>query len=103
MALDQAKAADSTARSRLALAQAYKAILDAQSRAADVTGKNDEREFDQVLSVIDQHNELEAEDREHDLRVDQHEHDKSVTITDLMQRQRQQETAGANNGDGETK
>jgi hypothetical protein len=98
MALDQAKAADSTARSRLALAQAYKAILDAQSRSADVTGKNDEREFDQVLGILDQHNSLEAEDREHELRADQHEHDKSVTITDLMQR-RQQETAGANNGD----
>lgn len=82
MALDQAKTADSTARSRLALAQAYKAILDAQSRAKDVDGKNEERDFGQVLDTLDQHNTLEAEDRDFDLRADQQAHDQVTGVAD---------------------
>ncbi len=68
IALKQAKASDSESRGRLALAQAYKAISDAQARMADVTGKNDERDFRKVLDGLDQHNEIEAEDRDFDLR-----------------------------------
>jgi len=67
----QAKAANDEARARLAEAQAYKAILDAQSRAKDVSGKNEERDFNQVMSVLDQHNSLEAEDRAFDFQRDQ--------------------------------
>jgi hypothetical protein len=72
MALDQAKASDSSARARLALAQAYKAILDAHSRAEDVAGKHEGRQFREILDTIDQHNDLEAEDRDHDLAVADH-------------------------------
>lgn len=64
----QAKAANDEARARLAEAQAYKAILDAESRKADVEGKNEERDFHQVMETIDQHNSLEGEDRDFDLR-----------------------------------
>lgn len=71
----QAKAANDEARARLAEAQAYKAILDARSRAADVAGKNDEREsraddqeFRQIMDGLNQHNSLAAEDRDFDLR-----------------------------------
>lgn len=68
LAVKQAKAANDEARARLAEAQAYKAILDAQSRAADVEGKNDDREFQKVMGALDQHNKLEGEDRDFDLR-----------------------------------
>lgn len=71
LALSQAKASDATARGRLALAQAYKAILDARSRQADVEGKNEDRDFKQVLDTIDQHNALESEDREHEVRANE--------------------------------
>ena len=70
-----AKASNNEARARLALAQAYKAVLDAQSRKSDVEGKNDERvaraddqEFRQVMDALDQHNTLQGEDRDFDLR-----------------------------------
>lgn len=75
LAKDQAKAANDEARARLAEAQAYKAILDARSRAADVEGKNlerdaqlDDQEFRQVMDVLDQHNSLVGEDRDFDER-----------------------------------
>jgi hypothetical protein len=64
----QAKASNDEARARLAEAQAYKAILDAQSRASDVSGKNEEREYQQVMNALDQDNTLKAEDRDFDLR-----------------------------------
>lgn len=71
----QAKAANDEARARLAEAQAYKAILDARSRAKDVDSKTEERmagvdhqEFNQVMSVLDQHNTLAGEDRDFDER-----------------------------------
>lgn len=49
-------------------ARAYKAIADAQSRIADVQGKNKERGVNQALDMINQHNTLEAEDRDFDTR-----------------------------------
>jgi hypothetical protein len=71
-----ADGANAEARARLAEAQAYKAILDARSRAADVTGKNierddheGERDFRRTLDSIDQHNDLAQQDREHALDV----------------------------------
>jgi hypothetical protein len=89
VALDQAKAADSNARSQLARAQAYKAILDAHSRAEDVSGKNDDRDFTQVLRTLDQHNDLAEQDHkwlldtrqqehEHALETDQQQHSQTV-------------------------
>jgi hypothetical protein len=89
VALDQAKAADSNARSQLARAQAYKAILDAHSRAEDVSGKNDDRDFTQVLHTLDQHNDLAEQDHkwlldsrqqnhEHALETDQQQHEQTV-------------------------
>ena len=64
LALKRAKAAETEARANLALAQSYKAISDARARAADVAGKNEDRDFNQVLDTLNQHNQLEAEDRE---------------------------------------
>jgi hypothetical protein len=70
-----ADAANAESRARLAEAQAYKAVLDAQSRARDVASKDDDRdikaigqEFDQTMRLIDQHNEIQAEDRDFDQR-----------------------------------
>jgi hypothetical protein len=63
-----ADAANSESRAYLARAQAYKAVLDARSRAADVEGKNTDRELDAILKTLDQHNNLEAEDRDFDLQ-----------------------------------
>lgn len=61
-------AENAVARAGLAQAQAFKAILDARSRAADVAGKNDEREVRGALDVFEQHNRVEDEDRDFDLR-----------------------------------
>jgi hypothetical protein len=89
IAAKQAKAANDEARARLAEAQAYKAILDAHSRAADVTGKNierdghaDERDFRQTMDLLDQHNEIEHEDREHDLAVRGQAHEEGARAFD---------------------
>lgn len=54
----------SEARAILALAQAQKAEADANARTADVQSKAVEREVKMTLGVIDQHNSLEAEDRD---------------------------------------
>jgi len=83
-ALDQAKASDSESRGRLALAQAYKAVLDAQSRQADVTGKNDERGFKQVLNTLDQHNDMLHEDRQHEMALDSQGHDQEMEVTNMF-------------------
>lgn len=75
IAAKEAKAANDAERASLARAQAYKAILDAQSRAADVEGKNAERgaqaehlDFQETMEMLDQHNTLAGEDREFDER-----------------------------------
>lgn len=81
-ALDQAKASDAMARAQLARAQAYKAILDAHSRAADVQGKNDDRGVAQALSVLDQHNAIEHEDRQHALADDAQSHAQGMDVVD---------------------
>jgi hypothetical protein len=71
-----ADGANAEARARLAEAQAYKAILDARSRAADVSGKNverdgqgDERELRSAMDALDQHNDVIQADRDHALDV----------------------------------
>jgi hypothetical protein len=71
-----ADGANAEARARLAEAQAYKAILDAHSRAADVSGKNverdgqgDERELRSAMDALDQHNDVIQADRDHALDV----------------------------------
>jgi hypothetical protein len=85
----QAKASNDEARARLAEAQAYKAILDAHSRAADVSGKNIERDdqggdrgIRQAMDLLDQHNDLAHEDRTHQLAVDQQGLDHGAKIFD---------------------
>lgn len=82
IALDTAKAADANARSQLARAQAYKAILDAQSRATDVAGKNDDRDFGHVLKTLDQHNNMQEEDRQFGLNLDQQQHQQALNTVD---------------------
>jgi hypothetical protein len=84
-------ASNAEARANLAMAQAYKAILDAKSRAADVSGKNierdghaDEREFRQTMDMVDQHNELGHEDRQHALEVEDQAHQHATGAVDLM-------------------
>lgn len=59
----QKDAALSEARASQAEASAYKAIADANARTADVAGKNEDREHQQVMSAIEQHNQLIGEDR----------------------------------------
>lgn len=75
IAKKQGDAALAEARARQAEAQAYKAILDANSRARDVESKDEDRdlkserqEFEIARDMLDQHNTLEAEDRDFDLR-----------------------------------
>ena len=70
-----ADAANAEARARLAEAQAYKAVLDAQSRARDVASKDDDRDmkaidmdFRHTKELVEDHNKLQAEDRDFDLR-----------------------------------
>lgn len=70
-----ADAANAEARARLAEAQAYKAVLDAQSRARDVASKDDDRDMEAIdmdfrhtMELVKDHNELQAEDRDFDLR-----------------------------------
>lgn len=69
-------ATNAESRAHLATAQAYKAILDAHSRAADVGGKNverdsqgDDRDLRQAMDLLDQHNDVIQRDREHALDV----------------------------------
>lgn len=52
------------ARAILAQAQAEKALADAHARLTDVNSKVEERDTQQVMDIIDQHNNLEAEDRD---------------------------------------
>lgn len=59
-----AQAAEREARANLALANAYKAQMDAVSRRMDVDSKNESRDVDQVLQAHDQHNELVEGDRQ---------------------------------------
>lgn len=81
IALKQAKASDAMSRGRLALAQAYKAVADAQSRRADVEGKNEDKNFHHVLKTLDQHNSMMQEDRQHDLAVGDQEHQHEMDIS----------------------
>jgi hypothetical protein len=71
--LGEAKNAE--ARANLALAQSYKAVLDAHSRAADVESKDlqretaaDDQDFRHTVELIDQHANLQGEDRDFALR-----------------------------------
>jgi len=84
IALDTAKASDANARGYLAQAQAYKAILDAQSRRADVEGKIEDKDFQHVLKSLDQHNDLEAQDRDFALRADDQNHNQELAVVDKI-------------------
>lgn len=93
IALDQAKASDAMSRGRLALAQAYKAVLDAKSRAMDVEGKIDDKDFRHVLATLDQHNAMIADDRDHELDVEDQQHRHELEADD----QEHQQTMGVTN------
>ena len=82
-------ASNAEARANLAMAQAYKAILDARSRAADVAGKNverdsigDDRELRGAMDLLDQHNQLQHEDRTHELAVRSQAHEEGARAFD---------------------
>lgn len=83
-------AENAVARARLAEAQAYKAVLDAQSRARDVESKDEDREiqaidmdFRHTMELVKDHNDLQAEDRDFDLREREHESRKTEQQHDL--------------------
>jgi hypothetical protein len=117
-----AKASSDEARAHLATAQAYKAILDAHSRAADVQGKNierdgsaDDKQLRQAMDMLDQHNDVISGDREHALAVAQagsdHANKSLGTFADLattdqdlrdLQRFRQGEANQENDPTGQT-
>jgi hypothetical protein len=68
-------ASNAEARANLAMAQAYKAVLDARSRAKDVDSKDlsrqsddDQQEFDQIVELVQDHNAVQHEDRDFELR-----------------------------------
>jgi len=84
IALDQAKASDAEARGKLALAQAYKAVSDAQARMMDVEAKGEERDFNQVLKTLDQHNDMLKDDREFDLNQSKQEHDQESAVVNYL-------------------
>lgn len=66
MSLKGQKAAEAEARAHLSIAQAYKAIQDANARTTDVAGKNKERGIKNALGILDQHNSsLDADHAEH--------------------------------------
>jgi hypothetical protein len=69
LALKQAKAAQAEAAARLAEASAYKAVSDARARMADVESKVTDREVQQTLKGLDQHNDMIADDRDHELNT----------------------------------
>jgi hypothetical protein len=67
MALESAKTAEGQSRAHLSIAQAYKAILDAHARQADVAQKGENAGIKTALDAIDQHNAIGAEDRQYEL------------------------------------
>ena len=67
MALESAKTAEGQSRAHLSIAQAYKAILDAHSRQADVAQKGENAGIKTALEALDQHNAIGAEDRQYEL------------------------------------
>jgi hypothetical protein len=86
--LGEAKNAE--ARANLALAQAYKSVLDAHSRAADVASKDmqretdaDDQDFRHTVELIDQHANLQGEDRDFDQREREIEQSRETETHDL--------------------
>lgn len=94
LGLQQAKTASDNSRSHLSLAQAYKAILDAHSRQDDVASKNTDRGLAAAMKMLDQHNDLESEDRDHGLKM-------IDTLANLHQAT-QTPDAGTSGSDGES-
>lgn len=114
LAMAQAKAdlSDKEAQANLRMAQAetaranaYKAQMDADSRRLDVESKNEDRDTSQVLEAINQHNELQAEDRNfsRDLSNDRHarERDHLNFALSAEQAAQQAQTNGERNEDSE--
>jgi hypothetical protein len=71
IAKTQADAENAAARAKLALAQAYKARIDADAKMMDTESKIDERDHNQVMNAVDQHNRLVGEDRDFDDRIEE--------------------------------
>lgn len=69
IALKQAKASEAEARAEQAKASAYKAISDARARMMDVQGGLEDDQFERIMKMVDQHNQLESEDRDFDSRA----------------------------------
>lgn len=67
----ESKAALNSAKAEQARAAAYKAIMEAQARMKDVDSKAGERELQGALDMLDQHNNLESEDRAFDSSEDE--------------------------------
>lgn len=65
----ESKASLNQARAEQARAAAYKAIMEAHARMKDVDSKTGERELQGALDLLDQHNQLESEDRDFDSRT----------------------------------
>jgi hypothetical protein len=66
-----ADAANAEARARLAESQAYKAKMDADAKMMDIESKVEDREHQQVMGAVEQHNKLVGEDRDFDDRVEE--------------------------------
>lgn len=66
IALKGQKAAEAESRAHLSIAQAYKAIMDANARTDDVEGKNRERGIKNAMGILDQHNKVIDAEHEHD-------------------------------------
>lgn len=66
-----ADAANAEARANLAMAQAYKAKIDADAKMMDTESKIEDREHQQVIQSVDQHNKLVGEDRDFDDRIEE--------------------------------
>lgn len=69
----RAQASEREARANLAMANAYKAGMDAGSRRMDVEGKNDDRDTKNAVNALDTHNDMIDEDRKFAMALaDQH-------------------------------
>nr|GAT42297.1 predicted protein [Mycena chlorophos] len=62
-----AKTSEANSRAHLSMAQAYKAVLDAHSRQDDVAAKRTNAALRTAMETLDQHNDLEQQDREFSL------------------------------------
>lgn len=99
IAAAEAKANLQLAQAESARANAYKAISDADSRRMDVESKNEDRDTSQVLQALDQHNELQAEDRDFSRALAQDRHQRQESNRNFVLTAEQQAAQAAENGE----